>query len=539
MKIQLILAIALASSAIATAQKTDATFNSISETYTLNSDGSTDYDYSKSLTFHTQHSFNSLFGETFIVYNPDFQKLKINECYTVQKDGTRIDAPDNAFNESLPSQAANSALYNNLREMVVTHTGLETGATTHLSYSMKSNGRPTIEIDKPLGVQGADIKEYKITVKLPEGKKLNWETNGSDVKPVVKNNTYTWTFRNIPADPGDAFAPASEKMRIRVTTEPSLAETLKSLNVETADKCRLDGVVADTMNVSQKTEAIHKFMTSSVATGHISPTLNDYRLNSCREVISRAYGTEAEKASAMAALLRSEGVDAEMVVVFPKNCEVKTIPAVTRYLVKADGKIYDPSKSGEYNAAIRADRDDIFDLSGNLVDIKPATVNITCSAVIDLSADSISVKEEKCEVKGLPGEVKLKAGNLKKSDGYVIYTVGNPSEGIDSWGMSALQSSRKDAFEIPYPVSETCTYTINTEGLRILSRSTETEISNAAGRIVLKLSAENGKVVFSRHITLNKSIYSAAEYAAVRELLVKWQSPAFRKITLKTTSDRQ
>ena len=125
MKKIIISAFAIFAVTAAVAQNSDATLNSVTETYTLNSDGSIDYDYFKSLTYNTQFAFNSLFGETFIVYNPEFQTLKINECYTIQSDGTRIDAPANAFNEVLPSAAANSSAYNGLREMVVTHTGLE------------------------------------------------------------------------------------------------------------------------------------------------------------------------------------------------------------------------------------------------------------------------------------------------------------------------------------------------------------------------------------------------------------------------------
>ena len=132
MKKIIISAFAIFAVTAAVAQNSDATLNSVTETYTLNSDGSIDYDYFKSLTYNTQFAFNSLFGETFIVYNPEFQTLKINECYTIQSDGTRIDAPANAFNEVLPSAAANSSAYNGLREMVVTHTGLETGATASI-----------------------------------------------------------------------------------------------------------------------------------------------------------------------------------------------------------------------------------------------------------------------------------------------------------------------------------------------------------------------------------------------------------------------
>lgn len=538
MKKLIISAFAAFAATAAGAQNSDATLNSVTETYTLNPDGSVDFDYNKSLTYNTQFAFNSLFGETFIVYNPDFQKLKINECYTIQKDGTRIDAPANAFNEVLPSAAANSAAYNGLREMVVTHTGLETGATSTLSYSIKGTGKgkSPLDIDRIIPVQGADIKEYKIVVNLPDGdKKLNWSVEGAKVSPVIKGNTYTWTFRNIPAASGDQYGPANHTgaIRLTATTAQSLAEDLRPMSIETRDIFRLPGVVADTMSTESKIAAVQKFMRSRIATGGVTPDLTGYRLRQCSEVVRSAYGTPAEKAAAMAKILRGEGVDAQMVVVFPKEIGAKNVRSISRYLVMADGKFYDPSREGEYNAAIRADRDVIYDLAGNEVAVAPATVKVDCSATIALSADSVKVISEDCSLAGIDGECSIKAGSVVTREPYMVYTIAAPSKGVDSWGMQSLQSSRKDLFEVPYAIDEKCVYTIKLNGVSSSSESKNEKIENAAGSVELQVVNNGDTVTITRQISLKKSIYSPAEYAAVRALLLKWKSPAFRSIVVK------
>lgn len=537
MKKLIISAFAAFAAIASVAQNSDATLNSVTETYTLNADGSIDYDYFKSLTYNTQFAFNSLFGETFIVYNPDFQKLKINECYTIQKDGTRIDAPANAFNEVLPSAAANSAAYNGLREMVVTHTGLETGATATLSYSIKGTdkGASILDIDRIIPIQGADIKEYKIVVNVPEGCKLNWSLAGSKVSPVIKGNTYTWTFRNIPAASGDQYTPTNHTgvIRLTATTAQSLAEDLRPMTIETRDLFRLPGVVADTMSTDGKIAAVQKFMRSRIATGGVTPDLTGYRLRQCSEVVGSAYGTPAEKAAAMAKILRGEGVDAQMVVVFPKEIGAKNVRSISRYLVMADGKFYDPSREGEYNAAIRADRDVIYDLAGNEVAVAPATVKVDCSATIALSADSVKVVNEDCSLAGIDGECSVKAGSVVKRAPYMVYTIAAPSKGVDSWGMQSLQSSRKDLFEIPYAIDEKCVYTIKLNGVSSSSENKNEKIENAAGSVELQVVNNGDTVTITRQISLKKSIYSPAEYAAVRALLLKWKSPAFRSIVVK------
>ena len=85
----------------------EAEFRKLSKTYTLRADGSQEMRVQKELTLFTHAAMNGLYGETFIVYNPDFQKLEIHASYTRQKDGTVVQTPANAFVEVLPAAAAN------------------------------------------------------------------------------------------------------------------------------------------------------------------------------------------------------------------------------------------------------------------------------------------------------------------------------------------------------------------------------------------------------------------------------------------------
>ena len=106
----------------------DAVFLEMTKAYTLNEGGSWDYNEIKKVKLLTYYSFHRLYGETFIVHDPGFQDLKINEAYTIMADGKKVPTPENAFNLVLPRFAAKAPPYNRFREMVVTHTGLENGA---------------------------------------------------------------------------------------------------------------------------------------------------------------------------------------------------------------------------------------------------------------------------------------------------------------------------------------------------------------------------------------------------------------------------
>ena len=114
----------------------EAEFGKLVKSYTLRTDGSQEMRVQKELTLFTHAAMNGLYGESFIIYNPAYQELKIHESYTRQKDGSIVKTPDNAFVEVLPSAAADAPAYNGLKEMVVVHTGLELGATIYLDYSV-------------------------------------------------------------------------------------------------------------------------------------------------------------------------------------------------------------------------------------------------------------------------------------------------------------------------------------------------------------------------------------------------------------------
>lgn len=110
----------------------EAEFGKLTKAYTLHADGSQEIRVQKELTLFTHAAMNRVYGESFIIYNPEFQTLKIHDSYTRQKDGTIVKTPENALLEVLPSAAADAPAYNGLKEMVVVHTGLELGAI-HLS----------------------------------------------------------------------------------------------------------------------------------------------------------------------------------------------------------------------------------------------------------------------------------------------------------------------------------------------------------------------------------------------------------------------
>lgn len=97
----MLLSVLLLMLVLPTKAASEAEFGKLVKSYTLRTDGSQEMRVQKELTLFTHAAMNGLYGESFIIYNPAYQELKIHESYTRQKDGSIVKTPDNAFVEVL------------------------------------------------------------------------------------------------------------------------------------------------------------------------------------------------------------------------------------------------------------------------------------------------------------------------------------------------------------------------------------------------------------------------------------------------------
>ena len=108
MKKSLFIAALVSLFSLANAQQPDAIYKLLRYEWTVNADGTSDYHYRHEVQILRNRALTAYAdkGETFVVYNPDLEEVTINEVYTLQLDGTRIDMPQNAFIYQLPSECA-------------------------------------------------------------------------------------------------------------------------------------------------------------------------------------------------------------------------------------------------------------------------------------------------------------------------------------------------------------------------------------------------------------------------------------------------
>ena len=351
------------SSAIAVAQEqpaTDAVFRNLVKEYTLNSDGSWDYHYSHTMQIHTYFAFHSLYGEDFIVYNPKFQKLTINKSVTTMADGTVVPGLQNAFNELLPSFAANAPAFNHLREMAVTHTGLERGAVVDFDYTIHTSGdfAPAFAGNEVF-VMSSPVETLTFILRVPKGVILEFSQFNFSNKPVVTKEpgrtTYLWVLKNLPATTREDFRPRdlSEFPRIVFSAGKNAGKVFQSFSSQKAFSLSTEG------KLQQRTEALKKenktqMLTMMAAQDIVVNELNYYpvplahtgfKVRTASEVFESNGGTEAEKAVLLASMLKALAIPAEVVAVVPDrffDTKSSNLLQIERFLVKASPGSSDP-----------------------------------------------------------------------------------------------------------------------------------------------------------------------------------------------------
>lgn len=311
----------------------DAEFISIVKEYTLKSDGSMEYHYYHKLKLLTYFSIHRLYGETFIVYNPKQQKLKVNLCRTTMANGKVIEAPQNAFNEVLPGFAQNAPDFNHLREMVVTHTGLELNAVVEIDYTITTTGNyfPAL-----MGVETiseySPVSEYILKVNVPPGKKLNYKVFNIRTAPEINekdgSTEYRFKFSNVTGQSHESFQPKYGTHLPRVSFSTA---DWKSMYTFLVNQPGFDYKILPDMQESvqkatseakddlQKVFKLQELVVNTINTMNVPPMHYGFKPRNCNDSWNSNYATELEKCLLLTSLLQGAKINAEPIAIIPTS----------------------------------------------------------------------------------------------------------------------------------------------------------------------------------------------------------------------------
>lgn len=554
--------------AISVSAAPEAEFKKLIKSWTLNTDGSQEFHYNMELTIYSYLAMRSLYGESFIQYNPEYQTLKINSSFTKQKDGTIVKTPDNAFVEVLPRSAVDAPAYNHLKEMVVVHTGLELGATIYLDYTIttKAGYLPGLDIFEPIQ-QASPIKEYSLSVTVPVDKDLSYSLANPQVMAKVNveegMRTISWKLKNVkPASLAPMQRIESGDMQyLACSTFETNKEAMNYLfgqfdRPESMPLISLAETLTEGKNTdTEKLQAIHSFIVNDFAHSRLSLSETGYHIRPAEDVIRSAYGTDAELINLLYGLLSAAKIETKVCAAYPvkdpQECSI--LKAVRLFIqAKADGQTYLLTSGSSKMSEIgwTADYCDIRDLkTGEEVDLTPCSPNLSYDVTMKLSdkevvssikanipsafvaysdskATAFSAGDKNASVSQKENVITVNyqtTGKVESVPGYYLLRLPDSPAGVAHQSYASFNSTRDCNLFLPYAPNETYTYTIEVPANMELSTPTaEKNISNAAGNCLLSIKQTGNKVEVSRSLKINSNLIKRADYPAFHALMAAW-----------------
>jgi hypothetical protein len=419
----------------------DGEYISLTKTYTLHPNGDWTFRYQHRLKFLTYLAINSLYGESFILYNPAFQKLKINKAVTTMADGTLVPCPPNAFNEVLPRYSTNFPSANILREMVVTHTGLERGAQTELDYEIftKAGFFPEM-IGNELLQTSSPIDELTIVIKVPEGKTLQYRQLAIQADPLISHEkglvVYTFCFKKQDAFTHDDFQCRDQRFipRLIFGTGNGLSGQMSAMLIQPAFnyacegnlKKTCDSIVKNYPDNFPRIMRVQEIVATEINYFPVPASVMGFKFRTATETWNSNGGTETEKAILLASMLRTCGLEASAEAVFPVSLydlKASNLLAIEKVLVKVSA----PGIEEMLLSPLQQDAQDLsFSLGGKkIIPLTPGKTET--SKQTDFSRNELTLNGElKMDIHGrLSGNLSLKATDalnpafkLKKDKNY-------------------------------------------------------------------------------------------------------------------------
>lgn len=468
----------------------DAVYKLLRYEWTLNDDGTSDYHYRHEVQILRNRALVAYAdkGETFVVYNPDLEELTINEVYTIQKDGTRVNMPQNAFISQLPEECADCGRFNHIRELAMVHTGMELGCTVVVDYTIHRHYNllhESIPLQRECPVEKLEVvvnynhndMELGYTVDGFQYLNSNDVTRTASINTDDMNRVLNYTFVNVKQAPNEPYMPADIIPTLRIfngTLEFTPAFDQEPFKGATE-------VMGQVMNKKGKENivAARNFVVDNIHLNDIHPSHLGYTHATAAEVWQTGCGTPVDKAVLLAGILNAEGYRASVV-------------------GEASDEVAVMIDTLEYRLSVRS-KSPMF-LYGKAKD-EVKTINMKATfndATLDTLEDGFfSFPMPFIHLEGDTDPI-VRASQLP-----LVRT-------------TPLQTSACD-------IKSDVTYMIP-KGVKLVSGNIKRELSfDGVGSVKIVIKQSGNKLHLVRNMKVEKSLIPVEDYAKYRQLLATWQ----------------
>jgi hypothetical protein len=251
-------------------------------------------------------------------------------------DGRKVASPENAFNEVLPFAAHGFADFSHLREMVVTHVGLEKGAVVDLMYRIHTktgflpdfSGREELAMAFPVDL-------YSLSITVPAGRALHYRVAGLPVEAKVSSDEaktrYAFALANLKPAAHEPLAAEQSGPAIIFSTalgwEQALALASDPAPLPAALVERIDKLKAQYPARPDLIAELQKLAAVEVQGCRLDSDTTGWLPRPVSRVFQSNYGTRLEKALLLRAMLVQAEIKAEVLAVANGNAFSADVPA--------------------------------------------------------------------------------------------------------------------------------------------------------------------------------------------------------------------
>lgn len=532
--------------AFAKAPEKDAVYKLISESYTLNTDGSTEFRKRVELQIFTRMTFDE-FGETFITYNPDFQELIINEAYTIRKDGSKVETPANAFNPMLPESCTKCERLNGIRTMVVTHTALEYDALIVLDYTIRSKNFFFQELMEKVDLQEeVPVEKYVVSVTTPDYKPAKFLLNGENLsysKTESKDKdfvTTVYTFTNLPEAPAcDLVFPSAwssltfytldnpEAIVSRIAQQNSM-QKFDNQKITDFFRSRFTEEMTDMEKVLLVRDYIHDY----IRTNELDAKTLNYMFASPQQVWESNCALPIEKNILLAGVLQNLGYKAQLA--FEKNTLPSDLGTVVRVYVNSKEVCISANEAEDLNLKAYSPNLFIGIQSGSALTSPPASILVDVAANISfengkLDSPTVEVKhkdvnspmtetlqpQEVSVAKVSVSQINNKYYELTIDDGNYgtsVHSVDIPSD--LKYNIDTKKSDETYAYTITLPANTRC-----------LTKPVHKESTVENAKLLIDVQIDGQTVKITRQLSLPQEGISAKNVKKFKAMMGEWDAP--------------
>lgn len=532
----------------AKSNKPDAVYHLISKSYRINQDGSMDYHFRKEVQVFSNHAFTGTYGETFILYNTDFQTLKINEAYVIRKDGSKVETPANAFNPSLPFSCTDCERFNNMREMVVTHTALEYEATIVLDYSIHSAQPFMKEIMEEVNLyEDAPIDKYEITVTVPDFMKLYYQCsyNGDNMlrdgrREADSSITTHWIFTKLAQLPYDANMPEDELPVLSFTTSANPEDFMMALTLQNAfmlysnnDYSKVfDKILDRSKSQIDNVLAIRDYVLDNIHTNDLPMRYLNYIVASPAVVWKTNCGTPVEKALLLQSMLQSANYTSK--VGFMMNHLMGNPEPVVQVFINNVPYYLSVIEKNAVSLDYRDIGGGFISTQGDVTmfPLHPFRININ-SAIQIVNENNIlkaHINHKVSEIQS-PKAIVMSNADLQLTNATINSLGANYfrislKEGDYGCPIMAanLNLKRETSVQVP-PTNEEYAYEILLpERSQWIMQSVHIQYDKSFGSMLVEMTVKDNILTIHRKLSLNQARISAKEYKDFRKMMADWDA---------------